>query len=320
MVRHRFRRSGMEDIIIPCASSLSSTRSNYALFDFDGTLVKPKDGRAFPRDVGDWQYTRPSVPSVVRSYGQTHHVVIVTDQSKPWKLDQIRAVVSDLGVECMTVVVGVQTQKPSTALFYRALPQFNAENAFYVGDAAGRQGDWSDRDKIFAENAKVRFHTPEEVFPLRTDESAIASCVVSQANAKEVVIMVGYPASGKSTIASTFEAANYHIVVGDRLKTKAAMIKDAEKHIGLQSVVFDSTAGTTAARREFVQFANKHRLPVRVIWVNVPIDVAMERNKQRAAATTVRKIPDVAFYVYRKKFEVPDVLEGFNLETLHQMC
>jgi bifunctional polynucleotide phosphatase/kinase len=291
------------------------------MFDYDGTLVKPKDGRSFPKDVDDWQYTRPSVPGVVRSYGQTHHVVIVTDQSKPWKLDQIRRVVQDLGVECMTVVVGVQTQKPSTALLYRALPQWNADNAFYVGDAAGRPGDWSDRDKVFAANAKVRFYTPEEIFPMSnpptTTEFATARDVVTRSDTKEVVILVGYPASGKSTLARTvFEAAHYHIAAGDRLKTTAAMLKDAEAHIGLQSVVFDSTAGTIEKRRAFVQFANKHRLPVRAIWLDVTIGVAMERNKQRLV-TGAQKIPDVAFYVYRNKFQTPEESEGFRLEKVN---
>ena len=307
----------MEDIIIPSAPC---TCANYAMFDFDGTLVKPKDGRALPKDVDDWQYTRPSVPEVVRAYGRTHHVVIVTDQSKPWKLDQIRAVVRDLGVACITVVVGVQTQKPSTALLSRVLPQWNAGDAFYVGDAAGRPGDWSDRDKVFAENAKVRFVTPEELFhqsPDATATSYTTSGAVEPSDEKEVVILIGYPASGKSTLARTaFEPANYHIVAGDRLKTTAAMIKDAEAHIGRQSVVFDSTAGTTEKRRAFVQFANKHRLPVRALWIDVPIGVAMERNKQRVAATGAQKIPDVALYVYRKRFQSPDESEGFRLETL----
>jgi bifunctional polynucleotide phosphatase/kinase len=309
----------MEDTILPCASHLHSCHPNYAMFDYDGTLVKPKDGRSFPKDVDDWQYTRPSVPEVVRAYGQTHHIVIVTDQSKPWKLEQIREVVRDLGVECSTVVVGVQTQKPSTALLYQALPLWNAEHAFYVGDAAGRPGDWSDRDKVFAAKAKVRFYTPEEFFPAcpRPLATTTASGVVVPSDTKEVVILVGYPASGKSTLARTaFEAANYHITTGDRLKTTAAMIKDAEAHIGTQSVVFDSTAGTTEKRLAFVQFANKHRLPVRALWLDVPIGVAMERNKQRAT-TGAHMIPDVAFYVYRKKFQAPDESEGYRLETLH---
>lgn len=35
---------------------------------------------------------------------------------------------------------------------------------FYAGDAAGRQNDFSDSDKVFAERANIAFKTPEEIF------------------------------------------------------------------------------------------------------------------------------------------------------------
>lgn len=38
------------------------------------------------------------------------------------------------------------------------------EHSFYVGDAAGREGDHLADDKGFAENVGVRYHTPEEFF------------------------------------------------------------------------------------------------------------------------------------------------------------
>lgn len=47
------------------------------------------------------------------------------------------------------------------------------EESFYVGDAAGREGDHSDCDKGFAEGVGIRFLTPEEYFlgqkPVRED-------------------------------------------------------------------------------------------------------------------------------------------------------
>ena len=321
--RHLQDTRAMQDTVIHSqhtTHTFPNLRTAFAIFDYDGTLVKPKDGRAFPKDVHDWQYTRPSVRDIVRRYEQTHHIVIVTDQSKLWKIEQIKAVVCDLGVQNITVVIGVQTQKPSTLLFHNALPSFQmAESAFYVGDAAGRPGDWSDRDRVFAQNLNVVFRTPEEMFPL---DAAIATQAdvgvdtIRPSSTKEVVIMVGYPASGKSTIVrGVFEQAHYHCVNGDVLKTTAAMIKDAEKHIARQSVVFDSTAGRKAKREAFVHFAKKHNVPVRACWVNTPIDVSMERNKQRAA-DGAHRIPDVAFYVYRKHFDTPEESEGFRLVTL----
>jgi len=293
----------MEDTIL---QTKKSRRTRFAIFDFDWTLVKPKAGRKFPTSADDWMYLRESVPNVIHAAAKDRQIVIVTDQSKPWKIDQIEHVMEDIGVD-YTAIVGVRTQKPDTALFLRQFPSFDPDKGYYVGDAAGRPGDWSDKDKEFAKALKTKFYTPEDVFPLPEQIRPKVKPSVD----KEVVIMVGYPASGKSTIATSV-LAHYHRADGDKLKTAKAMIKDAEQYIATQSVVFDSTAGTKAKRAEFMKFAQKHDLPVRVIWVQTPIEVAMERNKQRAAEGGP-KIPDVVFYVYRKNFEEPTEIEGFTL-------
>jgi bifunctional polynucleotide phosphatase/kinase len=284
-----------------------SRRSKFAIFDFDWTIVKPKEGRKFPKDVDDWQYIRESVPRIVKKYAKDHQIVIVTDQSKAWKIEQIQHVLADLEVEA-TVIIGVKTQKPDTALFNKVFPKYDPEKLFYVGDAAGREGDWSDKDKLFASNLGIKFFSPEEIFPLDPVKALPKNAAAIKK--REVVIMMGYPASGKSTIAKGLDG--YYRVDGDSLKTAAAMVKDAKKHVAEQSIVFDSTAGTKERRGEFVKFAKEHDLPVRVFWVQTSIDESMERNKQRAL-TGIKKIPDIAFYMFRKKFEEPSEDEGFVL-------
>jgi bifunctional polynucleotide phosphatase/kinase len=300
----------MDDTII---QTKPSRRTKYAIFDFDWTLVKPQEGRKFPKEVTDWQYLRPSVPEVLQKYGKTHHVVIVTDQSKPWKIDQIKAALSPLQIEHLTVVIGVQTQKPQTALFHKALPKFKPDNAFYVGDAAGRPGDWSDKDKVFAQNINVTFYTPEEIFPLAKQVQPKA---ITKPPTKEVIIMIGYPGSGKSTIAKQYEKAGYTVISGDEYKTGPAMIKAATATAAATSIVFDSTAGTKEKRHMFVKFAQENNMPVTAIWVQTSIDESMERNKQRAASTGVKPVPAVAFYLYRKHFEEPLEAEGFSLKKV----
>jgi len=293
----------MEDVVL---QPKASRRSKLAIFDFDWTIVKPKDGRKFPKDVADWQYIRESVPSVIRDFAKDHQIVILTDQSKLWKIDQIKAVIEDLGV-VNKAIIGFKTQKPDTGLFSSVYPKIKTEKAFYVGDAAGRKDDWSDKDLKFAQSLGIQFFAPEELFPL--DKVASLPKSASKKKEREVVIMMGYPASGKSTIA---KGLGYHVVDGDKLKSASAMIKDAKAHIEDVSVVFDSTAATKAKRAEYVKFAKDHNLPVRVFWVQTSIDVSMERNKQRALMGGP-KVPDIAFYMYRKKFEEPTEDEGFKL-------
>ena len=50
-----------------------------------------------------------------------------------------------------------------------------------------------------------------------------------------------------------------------------------------------------------------------MIWLQTPIDIAMEQNKQRAYEGIKEKVPDIVFYVYRKKFEEPTEDEGFTI-------
>jgi len=324
-------------VLRPCPPTVSTL----AVFDFDGTIVKPREGRPHPKDVEDWEFTRPSVPSVLQDLAKTHRLVIVTDQSKPWKVDQIHAVMRAIGIDPSLVVAFEKDhQKPSTVIFERLFASEDKEtykrDAFYVGDAAGRPGDWSDCDRVFAERAGLRFQVPEQVFPL--DRLVFKPLPPLVPPTKEVLILVGFPASGKSTFAKTL---GYHHVNGDEFKTPAAMRKDADKHVATQSIVFDCTGGTKKKRGEFIGFARKHGLPARIAVFPTTIERAMEQNKQRAleggakvrnsisaepewsikpqkseASPPISKVPDVAFYMFRKHYETPTEDEGASVVFL----
>jgi len=282
----------MEDLCIYKPSTLP-----LAIFDFDGTLVKPKESRPFPKDVDDWEFIRPSVPAVIHKFATTHQFVIVTDQSKGWKVDQIHAVMKVLGID-PSIIVGVQKdhQKPSRYLFDKLFPTIDTATAFYVGDAAGRKDDHSNCDKLFAEAIGIMFYLPEQFFPLEP----IVFKPIPPVTELEVIIMVGYPASGKSTLAKLL---GYYIVNGDELHTTSKRLKDAEKHLD-QSIVFDSTGYTKEKRAEFIAFAAKYKRPVRIVWVPTSLERSMEQNKQRGLEGGT-KIPSIAFYNFRKKFEEP---------------
>lgn len=282
-----------------------SKAKRLAIFDFDWTMVKPKNGRRFPKDRSDWEWWSPRVPEVIRDYARRRfRIVLVTDQSKPWKIDMIRDVLEVLGVSA-TVVIGTEpeTKKPHTGQFLSVIPETSMDKtkSFFVGDAAGRPGDWADTDRRFAEAIGVRFDTPEALFrEVKMDTQAWAK--------KHVLIMVGFPGSGKSTWAQAFAKEHAQTVTrieGDTYKTATAMVKaarDAHDAHPDHTLVMDATNGTRERRAAYIEFAKSIGFPVVCVWMTTDLKTALARAQAR---TTAPAVPAVALYRYQKVFEAP---------------
>ena len=54
-----------------------------ACFDYDWTLVKPKDGRTFPVDVDDWKWTYASVPDKLLSLYKEKYSIHGSTRANP---------------------------------------------------------------------------------------------------------------------------------------------------------------------------------------------------------------------------------------------
>jgi bifunctional polynucleotide phosphatase/kinase len=300
------RETADKNIVIESSVKRFKRGIRFAIFDVDWTLIKPKEGRKFPQNVDDWQWLRPSVPETVRKFFvDGFDIIFLTDQSKPWKVTMIENVIRilDVDVTCL-IAMNKAFHKPNSAFFLETFANgtFDSGSSFFVGDAAGREGDWSRNDIDVAARIGVKFFTPEEVFPLFTKEPALRGGVE-----QEVLIMLGYPASGKSTVAREMQAKyGYVHIDGDVFKTGPKMVKEAEKYVGTpNSVIFDATNGTKERRKLYIDFAKKHNLKVRCLWKTTPIDVSMEQNRERQKQGGP-KVPDVVFYTFRKRFEEPN--------------
>jgi bifunctional polynucleotide phosphatase/kinase len=297
--------------------------------DYDHTIVKPKNGRTFPKNVHDWEWLRPNVPEIINSYYKKGFAIVVfTNQFKPFKMEQIKIVMDTIG--CPYKVYAAydkDIKKPSTFLFdiYKK-PNFNFKHSFYVGDAMGRQQDWSDSDKQFALKCGLVPKTPEEIFPFKNEVIYIQSTHVDGEKNKnpyfekipiapkekqEIIILVGYPGSGKTTVTYLFEhQEHYDILHGDELKTESKM-KRALK-IGLEnkkSVIIDATNPSIKKRNVFIEIAKKYNpeIYIRIIELSTTIEESMYRNSFRE-----KPIPKIAFYMFRKNYEAPTEIEGIN--------
>jgi len=149
-------------------------REKMAAFDFDWTLVSPKDGKTFPLNLDDWVWLYPNIPEKIKKYyDDGFMIVIFTNQSKFWKHEQIQIVAKSLDIPIFVVIATEKCDyKPNTILFNNLLEnnnKINKEVSFFVGDALGRKSDFSDSDKVFAENIGICCYSPESIFDMKTE-------------------------------------------------------------------------------------------------------------------------------------------------------
>ncbi len=278
-----------------------------AIFDVDWTIIKPKEGRTFPKDKDDWMWLRSSVPATLQAYASTYQLVFLTDQTKDWKVEMIQHVCECLHVPITAcIAMDKEYHKPNDAFFKHVFPKYS-KKSFYVGDAAGRKDDWSSCDKEIAEKLQIQFYTPEEIFPMDAVQENTHQYEVDH---REIILMVGMQGSGKSTFVKNKFSSKYTVISGDVYKTAERMLKEADKHS--TSIIFDATHGTKEKRKRFVDYAKEKGLPLRCIWMSTNIDTCIEQNKQREAETGTH-VPKIALYKYRKDFQEPEESEGFVL-------
>jgi len=217
------------------------------------------------------------------------------------------------------------------------------ENSFFVGDAAGRPKDWqkgkkkdhSCSDRKFAANVGVRFYTPEEYFlgmkafsrfdwgsiNPKTLLSSAQNLDVKQfeditSKETELVILVGFPASGKSTFAKRYlESKGYVVVNRDTLKTQEKCEKTVHEALkAKKSVAVDNTNPSKEARQAYVKIAKTYNTPVRCFQFDVTIEAAKHMNFYRQLITNGkhRRVPDVGYNVFKSRYVAPDKSEGFK--------
>ncbi len=169
--------------------------------------------------------------------------------------------------------------------------------SMYVGDAAGRPAggpghpkkDFSAGDLLFALNTGVPFQTPEEFFlkspvdptvgttvtPLPKAVSTVETLQAANTFAgthPEIVVLVGPPAAGKSTLSTTL-LHKYSRVNQDLLKTKKKCLDAAAAFLAAgKPVVIDATNKDASTRRDWIDLAAAHRVPIRALLLDVSKD------------------------------------------------
>lgn len=286
-------------------------RKKIASFDYDWTLVKPKSNHTVPKNVDDWMWLRPNVPDILQSYyDKGYSIMIFTNQSKPWKIDQIKDVLGLLKIPMLIVIAtSKEYYKPNPCIFNENVQKiWDKKYSFYCGDALGRVADWSDSDKQFADNIGMQIKQPEEIFPF-TQEAKNEMIDVFNKDGQEMIIMTGFPGSGKTTFVKQHFNDKYKIVSGDELKTMKKIINYTTRMLeDKHSVIIDSTNPSKKKRAEYIEIAKKFNIPVRCIYITTSLEESIYRNNERAK--TGNGVPKIVYNIYKKHFEEPTQDEG----------
>merc|ERR1740121_110810 len=199
--------------------------ASVAAFDLDGTLIDTKSGKVFAEGPTDWRWWHPKVPEKLRALSsEGRRLVVVSNQSgigkgtgdKSKHRQKLDAIQRELGLPLLVLVAtgDDEFRKPRTGAWAWLSSAAggglapDAARSFFVGDAAGRaelkkpktKKDFSDSDLKFALNVGVEFWTPDRFF-LGPDADRQRPSALEPASAQEVVVLVGPPGAGKTSLA-----------------------------------------------------------------------------------------------------------------------
>lgn len=144
----------------------------------------------------------------------------------------------------------------------------------------------------------------------------------------KVKMVVGYPASGKSTITKGLAESGAVILNRDTEGgTIAALLPKMQALlVSGKDVVLDNLFATAETRKPFIELAQRHGVDISCVLMGTSIEDAQFNAVQRAIKLlgefpTPEKIksakhpnifPPLVLFKYKKDFQKPEVLEGFS--------
>lgn len=147
-----------------------------------------------------------------------------------------------------------------------------------------------------------------------------------------ILLVIGYPASGKTTLVESYTKQDFHRVnrdlIGGKLDSLPTVVTDLHKR-GVKKFVLDNTYADIESRKSIIECAKKLKMPIQCVW----LDTSFEDAQFNACQRMVRKLgrlmgpeefktskdpnlfPPVTLFAYKKRFEKPTTAEGFETVT-----
>ncbi len=315
-------------------SRVSKPADKIAAFDLDYTLLRPKGKNKFPKSKDDATPVYPEVASKLQELQiNGYKIIIFTNQNGIGKRISVEDIYYKIDTylpngAAIDVYISYQKnqyRKPFPGMFDVFMENNGPlQDIFYVGDAAGRKGDFSASDAQFAYNCGMPFYTPEQFF-LNQKE-----CVPTVPHLKPpkpiplkggipiqtVLILVGPPGCGKSTLAAVIAERYPGTIVINNDDTGSAaksvrLFRQALKDKAPR-IVIDNTNATVVNRAFYVEPAKDEQYKVYAITIGLSKEHASYLNYYRAYTNGKDLIPEVAYRSFYKRLEPIQTSEDYN--------
>lgn len=328
----------------------ASNIKNVYMFDLDYTLIKTKSGKKFPTNKNDWELLNQNVKTKLANVSNCLVGIISNqkglkslEQKKDWeyKLEQIAQV---LRIDFVFASLSDDRYRKPLPGSYEYIKEYYKfldwdklrvnKKIYYIGDAFGREKDFSDTDIKYALNNGFKFKTPEIFFEFDKDEGKTGNIRypvinyfsqqeqsqlfdkldnVIKTHQKILIVTIGLPASGKSFLRKElikkypkFTYSN-NDDIHNKLQSQMLIKKISPDY---NFVIDDNTNLDKSVRNEKIKlFDGYYKIG---IWFDYELDVCFHLNWLRMYWFGGKILPKVSYYTLRKKFDLTNMVDEFD--------
>jgi bifunctional polynucleotide phosphatase/kinase len=304
-------------------------------FDLDGTIIK------FNLNTEDYEFQYDNILEKLKEISKNYNIVIITNQNhKKYDLfeKKIFKLLNIFTKNKINISIYVSKKndiyrKPNIKLTLLIEETYHNKIKYYCGDALGRPNDHSDTDLKFGLNLGIPVFSPEQIFLNKTINKTInnnMSIKYPKLNMirynfnykpakKEMIIMIGYPASGKSSISNLIQEKGflnniyYKIINRDTIKTIDKCIKETQNALKYKmNVIIDNTNPSKENRKKFIDIGKKYGYKIIAIKMNTTRQESIHNNYYRSFIYRKELIPEIVYNIYDSKYQKPSLDENID--------
>lgn len=262
------------------------------ILDLDWCVITPRCiQNKRPSSPYDWMLSQSNVIDVLKGHICNDFSVIFFNEYRPYIEENIDRFADLYDIPFLAIIVHEREYMKPSAL--ALMPYALSERSVFVSNAIDEALNME-----FCKRLGVRMTYCYRLFPVYDIKR----------ETQEIVVLVGYPGSGKTTYAMNnySNREGYAILHGDELRGRLLRRLCEELDMG-RSVVVDATNPSRPCRQRYIKIGMERGLEVRCIHINTDNCISNRRNRHRP-----NRVPNSAFRSYTNRFDKPSLEEGFK--------